>query len=263
MASNDPNGNRDNASRRVSRVDLDFEQALLAGGTVMLKEGPDISTLGVDAATPTSSPHSNYFMSPSSLPQPMRRAKDGQPSTPTVVPPTPSPSTSTATGPSLSRVLSPAPSSSSGHYFDAEDGDLQTKRRSMFRSPGSASASSPDLATLVRKTKEKSRTPQGQSRGKDSQEHPSAFRTDALSPGLLPQQGESSRTRQRSSTTVQSQEPPLSHSNMSHQNNKGRSSKSHRVLGRDQDDRPNSPVGSEWVMASPRSRSDANSSKVT
>lgn len=133
------------ANRRVSRTDLDFEQALETGTTLRLSEGMDVSTMGVD---PSPSPKSPRI-----------------PASPTVVPPTPSPAQKMAAPVSVStagpahalKTATPSPDSSSTDiFYDAsEDPDVQTKRRSMFRSPGMAS--SPDLATLVRKAKEKAR----------------------------------------------------------------------------------------------------------
>ncbi|TFY78741.1 hypothetical protein EWM64_g5270, partial [Hericium alpestre] len=123
---------------------MDFEQALRASGTVVLKEGPDISSLGRDTA-PSPKPH----------PSPLSPAMP-QPSTPTVVPPTPTPATKTKNSSGSSsrqQPSSPSVSSSNDVFFDAEDTEYQTKRRSMYRSSGTAS--SPDLATLVRKAKQR------------------------------------------------------------------------------------------------------------
>ena len=74
-----------------------------------------------------------------------------QPSTPTVVPPTPSP----VPGPSSARTtISTQSSSTHDVFYDAQDTpERQTNRRSMYRSPGTSS--SPDLATLLRKAKER------------------------------------------------------------------------------------------------------------
>ncbi|THH27852.1 hypothetical protein EUX98_g6347 [Antrodiella citrinella] len=75
-----------------------------------------------------------------------------QPATPTIVPPTPSPNTRHVGSSSSSRTHEPVQDSPE-IYYDAENADLQTKRRSMYRAPGTAS--SPDLATLLRKAKAK------------------------------------------------------------------------------------------------------------
>ena len=143
-SSNDVNGPGRQIHRRVSRTDLDFEQALRAEGTVMLQEGLDVNSLGVDASP---SPVNKKFNSPALSSSTPRRP---QPSTPVVVPPTPSPTA----GPSTSKLPAPSPSSSSHDlFYDAEDSERQTNRRSIYRSPGTSS--SPDLATLLRKAKEK------------------------------------------------------------------------------------------------------------
>ncbi|KAA1471675.1 hypothetical protein DENSPDRAFT_837715 [Dentipellis sp. KUC8613] len=125
---------------------MDFEQALRAGGTVVLKEGPDINALGHDS-TPSPRPLTSPLSSSSRTHMP-------QPSTPTVVPPTPTPTKGKVGSPSgRPRTSSPSVSSSNDVFFDAEDTEYQTKRRSMYRSSGTAS--SPDLATLVRKAKQR------------------------------------------------------------------------------------------------------------
>jgi len=107
-------------SKRGSRSQLDFEEALQSGGTVQIKEGLDINMLGnisIGSPTPTESSRSP-------------RLPSNQPRTPTVLPPTPD----------VSMELDPV------------------NRRSMYRSPGTAS--SPDLATLLRKQKEKNKQTQ-------------------------------------------------------------------------------------------------------
>jgi len=99
----------------------------------VLEEGRRIDSLGKLSSRPQS-PHIT------------------QPGTPVVVPPTPTNSSKKkerrpTTGNS---VVESTPSRSP---YDLDNADMQTKRRSMFRSPGTAS--SPDLATLVRKAKER------------------------------------------------------------------------------------------------------------
>ena len=115
----------------------------------MLKEGPDVDELGADL--------SNASIALSSSPTPpLQRGYLGlQPSTPIVVPPTPSPGNSAARSAltSASSLTSPSSSTSEVFYDAPEDIDYQTRRRSMYRSPGTAS--SPDLATLLRKAKER------------------------------------------------------------------------------------------------------------
>ncbi|KAJ3896245.1 hypothetical protein GG344DRAFT_36990 [Lentinula edodes] len=134
--------------RRVSRTDLDFEQALQGQGTVILKEGVDINTLGVvespsPAPLPKSPKYDPKYRTPSS------NTKKPQPSTPTIVPPTPSP----VAGPSNAKIPQMSPSND---FFSDNDDDNTARhvnRRSMYRSPGTSS--SPDLATLLRKAKER------------------------------------------------------------------------------------------------------------
>ena len=145
IASEDLPGNRQ-IHRRVSRTDLDFEQALRAEGTVVLREGVDVNSLGVDISpSPANRSYSSMTTSPMS-----RSTPRPQPSTPSVVPPTPSP----AAGPSASKQAGSSPASSSQDlFYDADDGERHMNRRSMYRSPGTSS--SPDLATLLRKAKER------------------------------------------------------------------------------------------------------------
>ncbi|KAG1869818.1 hypothetical protein C8R48DRAFT_791069 [Suillus tomentosus] len=223
-------------SRRISRTDLDFEQALRHGGTVKLKESLDINTLGVSDSP---APPAHEFTSPSSRPPsrdsrtPLGRAHAHAhaPPTPVIVPPTPSP----GPGPSSARCSSTT--SSNDIFFDAEDSDMQTRRRSLYRASGTSS--SPDLATLVRKAKERGGVvPQVEKRAEPP----------------LPVHGGASRlgvgsSRPRSSTSAGS--PPSASSSSSPGNPMVnvspavvRSSK----LG----PRELSSPSSEWVMASPR-----------
>ncbi|KAK7057207.1 hypothetical protein R3P38DRAFT_2839951 [Favolaschia claudopus] len=114
--------------RRISRTDLDFESALRSQNTYKLSEGLDISQLGL-------------LESPA--PSPLRGSTPArQPSTPVVVPPTP-----------LTPLAGPSRRPASPHSDDDEDPDRNASRRSMYRSPGTSS--SPDLATLLRKAKER------------------------------------------------------------------------------------------------------------
>jgi hypothetical protein len=115
------------ADRRASRTDLDFERALASSGTVQLHES-DISILGADALpTPPPKPAARRGTT-SSHHHPLPQLPP--PGTPIVVPPSPA---------------------------FADDGAHATRRRSMYRAPGMAS--SPDLATLVRKTKRERELP--------------------------------------------------------------------------------------------------------
>jgi len=113
----------------VSRTDDDFERALKTSETRVLHEGMDESALG------------SHELGMSSSSTARTRTSNRTPATPTVVPPTPQ----------QNQRQHPHPYETDPP-FDLDDVDLQTKRRSLFRSPGTAS--SPDLATLVRRTKE-------------------------------------------------------------------------------------------------------------
>ncbi|KAJ6499316.1 hypothetical protein C8R45DRAFT_1071846 [Mycena sanguinolenta] len=114
-------GDASTLQRRVSRTDLDFESALKTDGTFQLREGLDVDKLGLDSPSP-------------------RRTIPTAPGTPVVVPPTPI----GAAGPSR---RPPSPMS------DEEDPERSAYRRSMYRAPGTSS--SPDLATLLRKAKDR------------------------------------------------------------------------------------------------------------
>ena len=151
IASDDFGGRQ--GSRRISRTDLDFEQALKAEGTVVLREGVDVNSLGLDMSPANSKGWSSPVTN-----TPVTRAISRvalQPSTPTVIPPTPSPGSSTRL--TTTNTLSPAAGSllqsPSPLNDDFEDPERQTNRRSLYRSPGTSS--SPDLATLLRKAKER------------------------------------------------------------------------------------------------------------
>ena len=150
IASDDFSGGQ--GSRRISRTDLDFEQALKTEGTVVLREGVDVNSLGVDM-----SPANSKGWLPATN-TPVARAISRvalQPSTPIVIPPTPSPGPSTrlATTTTVSSAIGSLLPSSSPHNDDPEDPERQTNRRSLYRSPGTSS--SPDLATLLRKAKDR------------------------------------------------------------------------------------------------------------
>lgn len=140
VASKDLNGSQ---QHRLSRTDLNFEQALHSQDTFLIREGVDVNTLGAGADTSFSS----SLASPSTHPHTPQIGV--QPATPTVMPPTPTP-TNHGAGPSSAQEY-PSPSIQNDTFYNPEDRDYQTKRRSMYRSPGSAS--SPDLATLLKKKK--------------------------------------------------------------------------------------------------------------
>ena len=179
----DHNGNRADAiMRRGSRVDMSFEQALEAEETMVIKEGIDVDSLGVDSAPSLKYLSSSSPLSPSvpsSRPQSMLPPQAKNSLSPT--PRAPSASTS-------------ASSSSNDLFYDAEEPDYQTKRRSMYRSQGTAS--SPDLATLVRKAKQRaSILPLGNNKDKRHDVAPPLPASPHAPPNPAP------RHRQRSSTS--------------------------------------------------------------
>ena len=188
---NDRSGNRpDSSTRRTSRIEMSFEQALQAEGTMVIKEGIDFDRLGEDLApslkflsssgdcgsTSTSlSPHSlSPPTSSSSRPQSLVQQAAATSNMPSPTP-TPPQFKSSRTSPN-SRPTAPASvstsasSSSNDLFYDAEDPDYQTKRRSMYRSQGTAS--SPDLATLVRKAKQRATILPSHLVGKDRRHEP-------------------------------------------------------------------------------------------
>ncbi|KAJ8474457.1 hypothetical protein ONZ45_g15942 [Pleurotus djamor] len=254
--------------RRVSRTDLDFEQALQGEGTVRLKEGLDVSSMGMGLDSPANSTNRSFsssmldsplMMSPSPLSKSVGGGGKGyvtprrtlqQPSTPTVIPPTPSPiaGPSSASSLSVTKTLSAGGGGSSagsstqdlgrespGAMGDEDNGggsggdSKQTNRRSLYRSPGTAS--SPDLATLMRKAKSKDRAAAGNKKDKlqlQMGSSPSPFDNVKSSPA----------TRSRSSTS--SYVNPATDGRDSN-SSKGKS----RAL----------PMSPDWVMASPQPRS--------
>jgi len=171
---NDSNGR--NINRRISRTDLDFEQALRAEGTVVLREGIDVNSLGMESPSVNRS-YSSSYSTPST---PVNRSISRvplQPPTPVIVPPSPSTvsalsspvmpnsvnwgggggSSSTGSGfVSKNATASPTIPSQDFPADSAEEAERQTNRRSMYRAPGTSS--SPDLATLLRKAKERGGT---------------------------------------------------------------------------------------------------------
>lgn len=158
--------------RSTSRTDLDFEQALQAEGTVLLREGVDINTLGLDSSPPLTAKSYNSSFSPVPSPVGPRARmtnrsttpmKPRQPGTPIIVPPTPTlvsdatiPGQSSSSTPETTfSTSSPRPQNQNDILHDPteDDTERQTNRRSLYRSPGTSS--SPDLTTLLRKAKER------------------------------------------------------------------------------------------------------------
>lgn len=187
--------------RRTSRIDMSFEQALEGGGTVVIKEGIDVDSLGVDSAPFTSplSPPASSSMAP---PQPKTS-------------PTPRPPASISASTSAS-------SSSNDLFYDAEDPDYQTKRRSMYRSQGTAS--SPDLATLVRKAKQRASILPSQLTGKERRHEVAP----PLPAGPHAPPNPAPRHRQRSSTSSSGHTVPV---NTSPNMQKGKPQKPGRSTG--------------------------------
>ncbi|KAF4567450.1 hypothetical protein EYR36_011070 [Pleurotus pulmonarius] len=215
-------GQRD-LHRRASRTDLDFEQALRGEGTVKLKEGPDVSAMGMDSPMNRSMLDSPA-MSPrdTKIPKTTPRRPTQLPSTPTIIPPTPSP----IAGPSSAKPLTGGSNGSSAQDLVNESGgddsdSRQTNRRSLYRSPGTSS--SPDLATLMRKAKAKDKALQGKS--------------DKLKPAATFDRP-STATRSRSSTS--SFKNPGEANTFGSRDNKGKS----KAL----------PTSPEWILTSPQAR---------
>ncbi|KAL5507199.1 hypothetical protein ACEPAH_6655 [Sanghuangporus vaninii] len=265
VASNDKNttriGDSASSSRRISRTELDFENALLGTDTVLLSEGRDIHALGIDppgdttANTSADTASSASATASSNNQKPPRSAasastsvamRPGGSSHPLVpqnnhstsqsqsqsqsqaqgqfrgssVPLSTTATTSSAIATplpltpqiSLTRSHSRASSASSSRsasnerFFDAQqDVDVRTKRRSLLRSPGTAS--SPDLATLVRRAKEKhshiskrSRDRTGGVGSGTSDGRTATSSQKGLSPDSYQSQASVARTRQRSTT---------------------------------------------------------------
>ena len=221
---------------------MDFEQALHAEGTVRLAEGLDVNSLGMDTS-PLPAPRDSI-----SLPPPSKTRTHRYQPTPLIVPPTPPP------GPSQSArmgAVSPA-SSSNDVFYDAEDTDIQTKRRSMYRSPGTSS--SPDLATLLRKAKERGGTIGTQYKQEKRPElPPPPLPESSLRSADKPPTG--NRPRSSTSGTPYQPHPAPSASMQTIRGNSSRGIKN-----------GNSGEPDDWVLASPRSRQapkDAGDQKVS
>lgn len=184
------------------------------------------------------SPMNRSFTSPAASSRSTPR--NIQPSTPTVVPPTPTP----LAGPSSAKIPSPSPASSFNDLFyePAEDTERQNNRRSMYRSPGTSS--SPDLATLLRKAKE---------RGGVVGAHHKEKRRE--SPPPLPSGYDRPTTgnRQRSSTSV-SPNPMTNASPQTTPLPRVKTRTNRGQLGQDSPD---------WILTSPRDTKVNGSSKVS
>lgn len=242
VGSRDVNGNQ---HRRVSRTELDFEQALRAEGTVVIKESLDIDTLGVLDTTHGSISSLSPYSSPSLPPKsPSLHSTSARPA-PIVVPPPSSSGVRTAS--SAQPRSSTSDCSGQEVYYDAqEDTDLQTKRRSMYRSPGTAS--SPDLATLVRKSKGKEAA--SRERDRDGRTLVAPGSASQLTPNRLISRddGSTSTGRPRSSTSSSAHPPPVSLANVTPAKSRSKLPQSYLPSG--------GGIGSpDWVLTSPRSMS--------
>lgn len=226
-----------NSNRRISRTDMDFEQALRSEGTVKLAESVDVNSLGTDSSPAQQS--ADFVSSVKEKRTPRGPRPQTQPGTPVIAPLT----LSQIAGPSSTKQPVPSPSSSSAEiFYDAEDSDIQTKRRSLYRSPGTSS--SPDLATLLRKAKERG--------GTVGTHHKKLEKRQAPPPPLptggllaLEQSSTSTGNRPRSSTSSATFSPVAASS-----------SSMHTVRGKEAGGLQLSTSGNndDWVFANSRSR---------
>ena len=254
--------------RRVSRTDLDFEEALRNEGTMVLKEGFDVNALGGADLANLSSPSSA-----ASSPSPMKRVFNTSPA----LPPKDMSnryghgSSSTSRQPSSPPTSQPGPqgkivssenvgaATASGSSTTVQDGgeveeggaggagEVQTKRRSLYRSPGTSS--SPDLATLLRKAKERGGGGGGVVREKRNNDQTTTTTTTPPMPSStvgMTAGGTLTRVRPGLGVDVHGFVKPSSSSS-----SRGKSSSmpvSSKVNGNGE---VVSPSGSDWVMASP------------
>jgi PH and SEC7 domain-containing protein len=228
-----------NSNRRISRTDMDFEQALRSEGTVKLAESVDVNSLGAGSSPTQQS--ADFISSTPSVKEkrtPRGPRPQTQPGTPVIVPPTPS----QTAGASSTKQPVPSPSSSSAEiFYDAEDSDIQTKRRSLYRSPGTSS--SPDLATLLRKAKERGGTAGTHHKKLEKRQTPPPLPTAGLL--ALEQSSTSTGNRPRSSTSSATFSPVAASS-----------SSMHTVRGKEAGRLQLSTSGNndDWVFTNSRSR---------
>jgi hypothetical protein len=230
-------------TRRGPRVDMNFEQALKAGGTMVIKEGIDVDSLGeledspVTVKLQTCSSSSTSSSSTLSPPTSSRPQSVIQPA----VNPAMSSSASTQLKGSLpssscrppASVSTSASSSSNDLFYDAEDPEYQTRRRSMYRSQGTAS--SPDLATLVRKAKQRGTVLPSQLVTKDKRQESAP----PLPTSLHAPPDPAPRTRQRSSTSSSGYSGPAS------------TAMSKAKVPKSMQSSAPSGGGADWVLTSP------------
>ncbi|KZS98411.1 hypothetical protein SISNIDRAFT_404603 [Sistotremastrum niveocremeum HHB9708] len=147
-----------------------------------------------------------------------------QPATPKVVPPTPINGKATLTQTTSRTTAFVNPSQN-----DMDDLEIQTKRRSLFRSPGTAS--SPDLATLVRKANAKAKAKaeaQAREEGESSNSHLEPPGSSSSAGFLSPSAGANSTNRSgraRSSTASNAKSPNRNHTGDSSSRDPNRSAK--------------------------------------
>ncbi|KAG8720395.1 hypothetical protein FRC08_000342, partial [Ceratobasidium sp. 394] len=179
----------DRAHRRVSRTHDDFEAALRSEDTMVLQEGRDIRSLGVhdtpsrarSGSIASARPHTALGRASTDT-IPVRRqtvsntkstARPAPPATPIVIPPTPNAVTQTPAVPDDAQ--------------DDDDEEYNARRRSMFRSPGTAdrALTSPDQtfdgSPRLRKSQRrlaKAEKVLGVSRGPLSNDPAAAFASD-------------------------------------------------------------------------------------
>ncbi|KAM6502301.1 hypothetical protein JOM56_002278 [Amanita muscaria] len=190
---------------RASRTDLDFEQALRQDGTVKIRQSVDVSSLGMDIS------QDSALSVPQSPPSSLAASPKNQPTTPNDV------------------------------FSEQEDAERRSKRRSIYRSPGTSS--SPDLATLVRKARERGggvvHGPRNYSKEKRKDSPPPM---PLPLPQDQPPNSNAASTRPRSSTS-RSLNPPIASSTSSSTYKGGRDRTARGAL---------TDVVPEWFMTSPR-----------
>ncbi|KAL1717370.1 hypothetical protein EV715DRAFT_203332 [Schizophyllum commune] len=193
VSSRSLNGNNPQPQRRISRTNMDFEEALRQESTTHKLKESDVSALGMGMDSP---------MSARSPRTPNTR---NQPPTPIVVPPTPSQSQQGGDHEDQDSTRPPSAASSQDVFYDAAEderdrAERNPNRRSIYRATGTSS--SPDLATLMRKARERGGTVTARLKDEKLQQ-----RRGESPPPPLPSASGSSSTRPRSSTTIAPSSP--------------------------------------------------------
>ncbi|KAL1748693.1 hypothetical protein HDZ31DRAFT_29171 [Schizophyllum fasciatum] len=198
VSSRSLNGNSNSQpQRRISRTNMDFEEALRQESTTHRLKESDVSALGLG------------MDSPASARSPRTPNTRTQPPTPIVVPPTPSQSQQGGDHDELDATRPPSAASSQDVFYDAAEGERGSgsgernpNRRSIYRATGTSS--SPDLATLMRKARERGGTVSASLKAEKLQQR----RPESPPPPLPSASGSSSSSaRPRSSTTIQPSSP--------------------------------------------------------